>query len=125
MSTGADNRNGATRALAQHAATLTFDALPPALVSMLKQCVLDTLGVAIGASGVNDEAKLVHEYVRDLGGREEATIWGFGDKAPAPWAAAVVATSGVGLGDFMATVAAIGNSGASAAARVTRRGVNR
>jgi 2-methylcitrate dehydratase PrpD len=79
----------ASRKLARHAATLQYDAIPRELLELTKQCVLDTLGVAIGASGVNDEAKLVHDYVCDLGGKEEATIWGFGGKAPAPWAAFV------------------------------------
>ncbi len=79
----------ASRKLARHAATLQYEAIPPTMVELTKQCVLDTLGVAIGASGVNDEARLVHDYVRDLGGKEEATIWGFGGKAPAPWAAFV------------------------------------
>jgi len=85
QSTGKD----ASRKLARHAATLTYEAIPRDLLELTKQCVLDTLGVAIGASGVNDEARLVHDYVRDLGGKEEATIWGFGGKAPAPWAAFV------------------------------------
>lgn len=79
----------ASRKLARHAATLRYESIPGDLLELTKLCVLDTLGVAIGASGVNDEAKLVHEYARDLGGREEATIWGFGGKAPAPWAAFV------------------------------------
>ena len=77
---------GATRALAQHAASLSYDALPPALVEITKQCVLDTLGVAIGASTLAPEAKLVHGYVKKLGGAPESTILGFGGKAPAPWA---------------------------------------
>jgi 2-methylcitrate dehydratase PrpD len=79
----------ASRKLARHAATLQYEAIPRELIELTKQCVLDTLGVAIGASGVNDEARLVHEYVRDLGGKAEATLWGFGGKAPAPWAAMV------------------------------------
>jgi 2-methylcitrate dehydratase PrpD len=76
----------ASRKLARHAAKLRYEAIPPALREITKQCVLDTLGVSIGASGVNEEARLVHDYVRDLGGKEEATIWGFGGRAPAPWA---------------------------------------
>ena len=79
----------ASRKLARHAATLRYEAIPNALLELTKQCVLDTLGVAIGASGIADEAKLVHDYVRDLGGKAESTIWGFGGKAPAPWAAFV------------------------------------
>ncbi len=79
----------ASRKLARHAATLSYEAIPKDMLELTKQCVLDTLGVAIGASGVNEEARLVHDYVRDLGGKAEATIWGFGGKAPAPWAAMV------------------------------------
>ena len=80
---------GATRALARHAVTLRYDALPAALVELIKQCVLDTLGVAIGASGLAPEAQVVAGYVRDMGGKPESTLWGYGDKAPAAWAAFV------------------------------------
>ena len=81
--------NGATRALARHAATLAFDALPAPLVAMLKQCVLDTLGVAIGASGLAPEAQTLADYVGEMGGRPDSTLLGFGAKAPASWAALV------------------------------------
>ena len=80
---------GATRTLARHAATLEYEALPQALVDLLKQCVLDTLGVATGASTLAPEAKLVADYVMDLGGKPESTILGFGGRAPAAWAAFV------------------------------------
>lgn len=80
---------GVTGALAHHAATLQFDALPRALVDMIKQCVLDTLGVSIGASTLAPEASILADYVSDLGGKPEASILGFGGKAPAPWAAFV------------------------------------
>ncbi len=75
-----------TRKLARHAATLPYSALPPAVVELTKQCVLDTLGVTIGASSLSPEAKIVADYVRDLGGKPESTVLGFGGKAPAPWA---------------------------------------
>ena len=48
--------------------------------------MLDTLGVTIGASSLSPEAKIVADYVHDLGGKPESTILGFGGKAPAPWA---------------------------------------
>ena len=80
---------GVTRKLARHAATLRYEALPSALVEMTKQCVLDTLGVAIGASTLAPEAGIIADYVRDLGGKPEATLLGFGGKAPAAWAAFV------------------------------------
>ena len=85
----ADLPKGVTRRLARHAATLRYEALPAALVDMLKQCVLDTLGVAIGASTLAPEAAILAEYVNDLGGKPEATLLGFGGKAPAPWTAFV------------------------------------
>ena len=79
----------ATRKLARHAATLRYEALPSALVEMTKQCVLDTLGVSIGASTLAPEAAIIADYVRDQGGKPEATILGFGGKASASWAAFV------------------------------------
>jgi 2-methylcitrate dehydratase PrpD len=75
-----------TRRLARHAATLRYEALPPALVELTKQCVLDTLGVSIGASTLAPEAAILADYVREQGGRPEATLLGFGGKAPAPLA---------------------------------------
>jgi len=56
--------------------------------------VLDTLGVAIAASSLTPESKIVADYVRDLGGKPESTILGFGGKAPAPWAVFVNGTLG-------------------------------
>ena len=82
-------REGLTRRLARHAATLEFDALPPALIEMTKQCVLDTLGVAIGASTLAPEASPIADYVREQGGKPEATMLGFGGKVPAAAAALV------------------------------------
>src|ERR1035437_6456603 len=77
----------ATRKLARHAASLTFEALPSALVSLVKQCVLDTLGVSVGASTLSAEARIVADYVKDMGGKAESTVLGFGGRVPAAWAA--------------------------------------
>ncbi|HEX2829159.1 MAG TPA: MmgE/PrpD family protein [Burkholderiales bacterium] len=88
--TSADSAGrGATRMLAAHAATLAYDAIPAQVISLTKQYLLDTLGVAIGASSLAPEAKIIDEYVRDFGGRAESTVLGFGGKAPAAWAAFV------------------------------------
>jgi 2-methylcitrate dehydratase PrpD len=72
---------------------LEYEALPSELVDLLKQCVLDTLGVATGASTLAPEAKLVADYVMDLGGKPESSILGFGGRAPAAWAAFATAAS--------------------------------
>src|SRR5688572_19578266 len=85
--TETETGTGATRRLARHAATLEYAALPPALVDMIKQCTLDTLGVTIGASTLAPEARIVAEYVKDLGGKPESTLLGFGGRAPASAAA--------------------------------------
>ncbi len=77
---------GPTARIARHAASLRYEDLPRPLVELIKQCVLDTLGVAIAATTLAPEAKIVADYVDDLGGRPTSTIWGFGRKAPAPWA---------------------------------------
>jgi 2-methylcitrate dehydratase PrpD len=90
MKTGRD----VTRRLARHAATLRYDMLPPALIDMIRQCVLDTLGVTIGASTLAPEAAILAGYVKELGGKPEATILGFGGKAPA--AAAVLVNGSLG-----------------------------
>lgn len=75
-----------TARFARHAAALRYEDLPRPLVDLLKQCVLDTLGVSIAASTLAPEASIVADYVAELGGKQTATVWGFGRKAPAPWA---------------------------------------
>jgi 2-methylcitrate dehydratase PrpD len=82
----AETGQGISRRLAEHAASLRYEALPAALVERIKLCVLDTLGVSIGASTLAAEAAIVADYVRDLGGKPESRILGFGGRAPAPWA---------------------------------------
>jgi 2-methylcitrate dehydratase PrpD len=84
----------ATAQLARHVAGLRYEELPPSLVGMLKQCVLDTLGVAIAASSLADEAKPLHEYVREQGGAGQASLLGFGGRAPAALAVFLNASLG-------------------------------
>ncbi|MDH3699762.1 MAG: MmgE/PrpD family protein, partial [Alphaproteobacteria bacterium] len=78
-----DLREGATRKLAEHAAELTYDMLPEELVALTKRCILDTLGVTLGASRLSPEGQTLADYVRDIGGKAESTVMGFGFKAPA------------------------------------------
>jgi 2-methylcitrate dehydratase PrpD len=81
-----DTGEGATSRLANHVGSLDFQSLPSALVTLIKQCILDTVGVTIGASTLATEAKVLFDYVNGFGGRGDSTILGFGTKAPAPWA---------------------------------------
>jgi 2-methylcitrate dehydratase PrpD len=80
---------GISLRLAGHAAALQYGQLPPELIDLTKQCVLDTLAVAIGASTLAPEGEMVAEMVNELDGTPESTVWGFGTKAPAAWAAFV------------------------------------
>lgn len=75
-----------TRRFAEYVAALRYEDLPRPLVKLIKQCVLDTLGVSFAATTLATEAKLIAEYVEELGGSPVATVWGYGRKAPAPWA---------------------------------------
>lgn len=77
---------GITYKLAQHAAKLRYEDLPQPLVDVIKQCVMDTLGVSIGASSLSPEARILADYVAEMGGKPESTVFGFGGKAPAGWA---------------------------------------
>lgn len=78
--------NGATRRIAAHVSQLRYEDLPPVLVTLLKQCVLDTLGVSIAASGLAPEARTLFDYVQAMGGTPVASLLGFGGKTSAPWA---------------------------------------
>ena len=78
--------HGPTARFAEHAAKLRYEDLPQPLIALIKQCVLDTLGVSIAATTLAPEAKIVHDYVSELGGKPVATMWGYGGKAPPPWA---------------------------------------
>lgn len=79
----------ATHRVARAICELRYENLPGELVALLKKCVLDTLGVTIAASGLAEEALIAAGHVRDMGGKPESTIFGFGDRAPAAWAAFV------------------------------------
>lgn len=67
--------------LAAHVARLRYEDLPAELVQMVKQCVLDTIGVSIAASTLAPEGKAVHAYVRAQGAGGNASLWGFGGRA--------------------------------------------
>jgi len=84
-----DLGRGVSRRLAEHVATLQYEQVPPELVELTKRCILDTLGVTIGASTMAPEARMTCEYVREMGGTPDASILGFGGKAPAALAAFV------------------------------------
>jgi 2-methylcitrate dehydratase PrpD len=69
--------------LARHVSTLQYEQLPAELVHLIKQCILDTLGVAIAASTLAPRraSSLIMCASSEVGNRNRM---GFGDEAPAP-----------------------------------------
>ncbi len=77
---------GPTRALAEFAAELTYDKIPPSVIKHIKLCLLDTFGCGLFGSTL-PWAKVVADFVHELGGKKETTVWGHPFKVSAPNAA--------------------------------------
>ena len=76
----------AMKALVKHVCRITYKDLPEDIVMVTKKSIIDTLGCIIVGSSM-DGCRLLVDYIRDLGGREESTIAVFGGKAPCAMAA--------------------------------------
>ena len=85
--------------LAKFAAETRFSDLPPGAVEAAKKSVLDTLGVMLGASGIEPAVAPAVSLTLESGGREEASVLGFGGRVPAAAAAFANGTLAHGL-DF-------------------------
>ena len=72
---------------ADHAAGMTYEALPAEAREAAKKSVLDTLGVILAASGMEPAARGVIDILRESGGAPQSTVLAFGGKAPALMAA--------------------------------------
>jgi 2-methylcitrate dehydratase len=70
-------RSSIAHHLARYALTLNFDLLPEKVVHAAKRCLLDTLGCAIGAWEAPGRP-MCEAVIEQLGGREEATVFGSG-----------------------------------------------
>jgi len=70
-----------------------FNDVPEEVVRLAKGFVLDGLGVIL-AGTTERGSKILHAYVRQMGGKQECTILGTGLKAPAPKAALSNGVSG-------------------------------
>jgi 2-methylcitrate dehydratase len=67
---------------ARYALTLNYDLLPPEVVHQAKRCLLDALGCAIGAFDASGRS-ICEALVDELGGPEEATVFGSGQRTSA------------------------------------------
>ncbi|NVO25431.1 MmgE/PrpD family protein [Donghicola mangrovi] len=73
--------------LAAFAAETRFEDLPQAAVEAAKKSLMDTIGVMLGASGVEPAVQPILDLMVETGGREEATVFGAGTRLPASSAA--------------------------------------
>ncbi len=93
-------RVGATRELCEVIVGQRFESLPPEAVAAARQAILD--GVAVGIAGTTETApRLAAEHVQSQGGREVATVLGFGFRT-SPVSAAYVNGIAIHVLDFEA-----------------------
>ncbi|TAL93207.1 MAG: MmgE/PrpD family protein [Paraburkholderia sp.] len=72
---------------ANHVADTRFEDLSKEAVEAAKKSILDIIGVTLAGSGMEPAVRSVADVVLDAGGREEASVLGFGGKVPAQSAA--------------------------------------
>lgn len=68
---------GQTAKLAEYVATVSWDAMPAALIDKAKAHILDTIGVALGGS-LTDHARQAARAIEALGGSPQSTVIGHG-----------------------------------------------
>jgi 2-methylcitrate dehydratase len=68
---------------ARYAIALSYESLPPDVIHQAKRCLLDGLGCAIGAYDAPGRP-MCEAMVKELGGIEEATVFGSGLRTTAP-----------------------------------------
>jgi 2-methylcitrate dehydratase PrpD len=88
---------GATQALGTFASDLTFADLPDAVVHKAKLLLRDGLGNQLGASTMAEPARIALEAVSEFGGTGQATVTGYGNRMPVPFAAMLNAMLGHGI----------------------------
>ena len=93
------NRPDLSQDFATFTVNATYDDIQDDARERAKQSILDTLGVIVAASSLDPGVKGVAELVFESGGREEATVLGFGGRVPALMAAFVNGSMAHGL-DF-------------------------
>jgi 2-methylcitrate dehydratase PrpD len=88
---------GLTMKFANNTANLKFEDIPKEVVNKAKLILRDGLGNQIAASAIGEPAIRMVELVREWGGAPQATVVGFGFKAPLPNVAMCNAMMGHGV----------------------------
>lgn len=92
-----DDLTGLTMRFAEFTANLKYEDLPADVVHKAKLILRDGIGNQIAASAIGEPAARMVEIVREWGGAPQATVIGFGFKAPLPIAAMCNAMMGHGV----------------------------
>ena len=71
-----------SRQIAEFAVNLKYDDLPENVIHEVKRFLYDSVGCAYGGYHTRD-VNILRDIYRTMGGREEATLIGFGDRLPA------------------------------------------
>ncbi len=71
-----------SRQISEFAVKLDYNDLPPAVVHEVKRYVYDSVGCAFGGYHTKD-VRILRDIYTNMGGKEDATVIGFGDKMPA------------------------------------------
>jgi len=87
MAASIDPAMGITKQLAGFAANVSYEQLPSEAVAVLKKLLLDTIGTALAGTTLGEACREVSQLVGAAGGAPEATVLGFGTRAPALTAA--------------------------------------
>ncbi len=68
--------------IAKFAVNLQYEDLPPEVILEAKRFLYDSFGCAFGSMHTAD-VNVIYEIYEEMGGKEEATVIGFGDEIPA------------------------------------------
>jgi len=74
--------NTLSRKIAKFAINLKYNDLPSNVVNEVKRFLYDSVGCALGGYHTKD-VNILYNIYKNIGGKPEATIIGFGDKIPA------------------------------------------
>lgn len=83
----AGNQRDVSQDLAEMAAGVALETVGEPGITAAKMSILDTIGVALAASGLEPAVQGLLDLVTSDGGRGEATVWGRGVRVPAMAAA--------------------------------------
>ncbi|MCD6112209.1 MAG: MmgE/PrpD family protein [Bacteroidales bacterium] len=71
-----------SRKIAKFAINLKYEDIPSNVIYEVKRFLYDSVGCALGGYHTKD-VNIIHDIYKNIGGKPEATIIGFGDKIPA------------------------------------------